>query len=54
MKNAALAVRLVGIPRKAARASMVVAPGVSTSSTGSSASAAGSAAVVGAIWRFEA
>ena len=54
MKKAALAVRLVGTSRKAARLSMVVAPGVSTSSTARRSSAAGSGAVVGATWRLDA
>ena len=53
-KNVAFAVRLVGTPRKAARLSMVVVPGVATSSTARSSSATGSCAVVGATWRFDA
>src|SRR6266446_2428349 len=41
-KNAAFAVLLLGISRKVERASIVVAPGVSTSSIGRAASTGGS------------
>jgi hypothetical protein len=49
-----LAVRLVGTPRKLASDSIVVAFGVSISSTASSSSAAISGTTTGATWRFAA
>ncbi len=54
MKNAALAVRVRGMSRNAARASIVVAPGVSTSSIGSNASGSGSGLRTSAICWFSA
>ena len=53
-KNAALAVRLAGTPRNVASASIVVAPGVSTSSIGSASSGSGSGLRTSAICWFSA
>ena len=53
-KNAALAVLLLGIPRNVARASIVVASGVSTSSIGSGSSASGAGFAISAICWFSA
>ena len=54
MKKAALAVRLAGMSRTRPSASIVVAPGVSTSSIGRRASASGDGLPTLAIWRFAA